>query len=216
MSVLEIILTVDFISALLIYILIITVSFPLLEKIHSKLEHPFLEWSWDHVIIPLFRAALMILFLSLAYPVIFAVQEAPAISAILFENEMRLDYLINTLFVVSLFFPLIPVLGNWHELILPLQGILASMMIFSWLAQSLSITDYNFWPGWEVILTCLLFGIITHWIASHIATWIGQRIDRHYNVLDSGELFANGLILIMQSPVILIYSAGLGSQLRNL
>jgi hypothetical protein len=214
MSIIEILLSADFLTALFIYVLVITISLPLLEKIHASLKHPFLEWQWDHVVIPLYRAAMMILFLLLAYPVIFAVEEAPAISALLSENDLRLDYLINLLFVVSLFFPLLPVIGNWHELILPLQGILASMMIFSWLAQNLSVTDYSFWPGWEVIMACLFFGILTHWAASHIASYIGQRLDRRFNVLDSGDLLAGGLILIMQSPVILIYSVGLGSQLN--
>ncbi len=88
------------------------------------------------------------------------------------------------------------------------------MMIFSWLAQNMSITEYSFWPGWEVIFACLLFGIFTHWLASHIAANIGQWVDKRFNVLDSGDLLADGLILIMQSPVILIYSSGLGSQLN--
>jgi hypothetical protein len=213
MSVLEIVFSARFLAALSIYGILIAVILPYLDRIHDRLEHPVLQWKWDHIAMPLLQVVLLLLFILMAYPVIFGIPEAPPLSALLARDELRINYLVNLLFVVSLFFPLIPVAGNWHELILPLQGIAASMMIFSWLAASLGVARYNFWPGWYVVLFCLAFGVISRWLAAYIAMMVGNKLDKAFNVLDSGELFSRGLILLMQSPVILAFSSGLGKQL---
>ena len=213
MAIVEIIVSGKFIVALFIYGVSVALLYPFMDRIYDRLEHPLLQWNWDHIAMPLFEVALMVLFIILAYPVIFGVQDAPSIISLFSKDELRINYLVNLLFIISLLFPLIPIIGNWHELILPLQGIAASMMIFSWFTASESFADYSFWPGWEVIIYCIILGIITHWLAIKIALLIGNKLDQKFNVLDSGELFARGLVLIMQSPVILIYSAGLGRQL---
>jgi hypothetical protein len=213
MSIIEILLSAKFLVALIIYAVLIAIFLPILDRVHDRLESHFLHWKWDHIAMPLAQVVMLILFILIAYPVIFAIEDAPSIFSLLSRDGLRINYLVNLLFVISLFFPLVPVIGNWHELILPVQGIVASMMIFSWLAASLNITQYSYWPGWEVIVWCIIMGIITHWSAVYLAHTIGHKLDKTFNVLDSGELFSRGLILLMQSPVILIFSSGLGKQL---
>ncbi len=156
---------------------------------------------------------MLMVFILMAYPVIYGIEQAPSLSILLSEDDLRINYLINLIFIVSLLFPLIPILGNWHELVLPLQGIAASMMIFSWLVSGLGVSEYSFWPGWEVVLGCLALGVFTHWLGVQISQLIGHKLDKAFNVIDSGELFARGLILLFQSPVILIFSTSLGRQL---
>ena len=73
--------------------------------------------------------------------------------------------------------------------------------------------DINYWPGWQAATICLLLALATHRTAVYLSHHVGQRLDRAYNVTDSGDLFARILILLMQSPVILIYSQGIGQQL---
>jgi hypothetical protein len=202
-----------FLIALAVYILLIAVSLPLLDRVHARLENSVLQWKWDNIAIPLAQAAILMAFILMAYPVIYGIEQAPAISALLSEDDLRINHLINLIFIVSLLFPLIPVLGNWHELVLPFQGIAASMMIFSWLASGLGVSQYSFWPGWEVVSGCLALGVVAHWFGVQVSQLIGHKLDNIFNVLDSGELFARGLILLFQSPVILIFSTSLGKQL---
>ncbi|NNE37839.1 MAG: hypothetical protein HKN08_05990 [Gammaproteobacteria bacterium] len=208
-----ILLSTKFLSALFVYILLITVSLPILDRVHARLENSVLQWKWDHIAIPLAQAAMVMVFILMAYPVIYGIEEAPEISTLLAKDDLRINHLINLIFVISLLFPLIPLLGNWHELVLPLQGIAASMMIFSWLASGLGVTQFSYWPGWEVVSACLALGVTTHWLAVQISQLIGHKLDKEFNVLDSGELFARGLILLFQCPVILIFSTSLGKQL---
>ena len=159
MAIVEIIVSGKFIVALFIYGVFIALLYPFMDRIYDRLEHPLLQWKWDHIAMPLLEVALMVLFIILAYPVIFGVQDAPSIISLFSKDELRINYLVNLLFVISLLFPLIPIIGNWYELILPLQGIAASMMIFSWLTASVSVTDYSFWPGWEPRLRRTAFGV---------------------------------------------------------
>jgi hypothetical protein len=215
MSIFGIILSEKFLVALAIYGVLITIIFPLSNYIYHRLQNSFLEWMWDHIAMPLIQAGMLMFFILLTYPVIFGLEYAPSISSLLSQDDLRINHLVNLLFIISLLFPVVPVIGKWNEMILPVQGIAGSMMIFSWMASSLGVTHYSYWPGWDVVLYCMILGVVTHWFAILIAHLIGHKIDTSYNVLGSGELFSRGLILLMQSPVILMFSAGLGKQLGS-
>lgn len=203
-----------FMIALAIYTMLITVCLPLLDRVHAKLNHSILQWKWDHIAIPLAQAAMIMVFILLAYPVIYGIENAPAILSLLSQDDLRINHLINLIFIISLLFPLIPVLGEWHELVIPLQGITASVLIFSWLAPGLGYTQYSYWPGWEIVVACLALAVVAHWLGVQISLLIGHKLDQKFNVLDSGELFSRGLIMLFQSPVLLLFSASLGKQLQ--
>jgi hypothetical protein len=108
---------------------------------------------------------------------------------------------------------LIPVFGERRELILPLQGIAAVMMIFNWLTHELGVERISYWPGMQNIILILMVAIFSYWLAVRLAALAGHRFDERFNVLHSGALFSRCLILFMQSPALLIYSVGLGKQL---
>jgi hypothetical protein len=214
MSISTIFFSVKFLTALAVYAILITIFLPLQARVYEKLEHSALQWKWEHIAIPLAQAAMMMVFILLAYPVIYGIENAPEISILLSQDDLRIDYLVNLIFMVSLLFPLIPVLGHWHELVLPLQGIAASALIFSWLAQGVGLTEFSYWPGWEIVIACLFLGVFTHWVGVKISQFVGHKLDEAFNVLHSGELFSRGLILLLQSPVILLFSCSLGKQLQ--
>ena len=214
MSLSTIFFSVKFLTALTSYAILITVFLPLLARVHAKLEHSALQWKWEHIAIPLAQAAMMMVFILLAYPVVYGIEYAPEISILLSQDDLRINHLVNLIFLVSLLFPLIPVLGNWHELVLPLQGIAASVLIFSWLAHGYGLTEFSYWPGWEIVIACMVLGVLAHWLGVQISQFIGHKLDQAFNVLDSGELFSRGIILLLQSPVILLFSSSLGKQLQ--
>lgn len=213
MSPIQIIFSADFMIAMLVYGIAIIICMPLFDRIHNSLNHSTLQWSWDHIGMPLLQAGLMVLFIVIAYPLIFGLKDAPSITSLIVQEELRLNHLINLIFILTLLFPLIPVIGTWGELVLPIQGIVACMLIFSWLADQRGLAQYSFWPGLEVIFYCLILAIITHWLAINLSRFIGHKFDETFNVTDSGELFSRSLVLFMQSPVILLFSTGLGKQL---
>ena len=83
MTVIQIILSADFLIAISIYSLVILLALPLFDWIHKHLQHPFLQWNWDHIGMPLLQAGLMVLFIIIAYPIIFGIDDAPAITTLL-------------------------------------------------------------------------------------------------------------------------------------
>lgn len=213
MSVIDILLTPDFIRAFIIYGLAIIIILPLMDKFYATLGDPLLLWKWEQIAVPLADVLLILLFIFLAYPVIFGLHDTPSILQLLSAGDLRVNRLINSLFLVTLFFPLLPVVGRWIELILPLQGIAASMLLFTWLAVESGIENVNYWPGLSNIILIILIAVITHWGSIYIATFLGEKINERFNVLKSEVLVAHCLIVLMQSPAILIYSSGLGKQL---
>ncbi|MCG8324804.1 MAG: hypothetical protein MI673_04745 [Thiotrichales bacterium] len=179
----------------------------------NRLNHPVLMSLWDVIVEPLYRAAVLVCFIFLAYPVIFGLENATGILTLLSEGENRTDHLINLVFISSLFLPFIPVAGKWMELILPLQAILCCMMVFSWLAQNHGLTDYSYWPGTIVVLTIILLASFTHWLSVFISKRAGNSLDQHFNVTGFEELTGESIIVFMQAPAILVYSLSLGQQI---
>ena len=213
MSIIQILFSHDLVYAWLVYLISILVLMPLFEWIHGTLNRAVLQWCWDHVGMPLLRAVLMVIFIVIAYPVLFGISDAPALSTLLAADDMRIHYLINVLFVLTLLFPLIPGIGRCYEFILPAQGMAASLLLFSWVAEARGLVDVRYWPGLDTLGYLLVIALVTHWLAVLVARRLGQLLDTEFNVLGSGELLSRGITLFMQSPSILIFSLALGRQL---
>ncbi len=199
--------------ALSIYSLLVILTLRYLGNIHKHLTHSVLQWPWANIGLPLLRSGLMLIFILMAYPTIFGIVDAPPLAALFDENATRMNYLVNILFLTTLLFPLIPVIGKWEELILPVQAIAASSVLFSWTATEMGISTVHYWPGFLTTGFILLWAFITHWLARAGSQYLGEAIDSKYNVTYSGELLSRGILLILQSPAILIFSVALGRQL---
>ncbi len=206
MSTIQVMLSADFMLAIVVYGVAILVTIPMFDRIHTALDQVVLYWPWEHIGKPLLQASLMVLFIMVAYPILFGLKEAPPIFLLLSADDMRVNTLINVLFILTLLFPLLPVFGNWRELILPLQGIAASMMVFSWLAAAQGLEEITYWPGMDTVIYIILIAMFTHWLAVTVSHHIGHKFDESFNVADSGELFARCIILSFQSPAILLIS----------
>ena len=214
MTILQIIFSTDFLLALGIYSFMVILTLRYLGNVHENLAHSVLQWPWVNIGLPLLRSALMLIFILIAYPTLFGIADAPPLAALFDANTTRVNYLVNILFLTTLLFPLIPVIGKWEELILPVQAIAASSMLFSWTAAEAGISVVQYWPGFLTILYILVWAFITHWLTRAGSHYLGEAIDSKYNVEYSGELLSRSILLILQSPAIVIFSAALGRQLN--
>jgi len=199
--------------ALFIYCLSIVIVLPLFVFIHVKLANHFLQFCWDKIGMPLIRAFLMIGFILLVYPINFGIESAPTIGALLGVDEMRSSFLINMVFLITLALPFVPLFGKLDELTIPLQGILCSMIIFSWLCHELSIQDYSLFPNFYIFALIIFNSVITHWLAKYIADYTGDYLDKLFHREGFKILTFQAVILIMQSPIIFIFGLSLGKQL---
>lgn len=200
-------------GAALVYAVAAIAGIALFDRIHTRLEHSVLLWQWEHIGMPLLRAALLLVFILMAYPVLFGISEAPSLGELVNRHDMRLGILFNLIFIVTLLVPLLPVIGDWNELVLPLQGVAASLLLFSWLADASGLESPGYWPGWGTVLLMSGLAIITHWLAMALSATLGEWLDRRFNVIHAGELLSRSLVLMLQYPVIVVFCHGLGKQI---
>lgn len=213
MTVSDVILHHRFILAVSCHAVLIIAGLVLIRHLENKQQHILTNWMWQAIIEPLYRAFVLVCFIFIAYPVIFGLEQADSISMLLSVDEDRSHHLLNLVFISSLLLPLLPVIGKWTELILPIQAILCCMMVFSWLAASLGIEQYSLWPGTFILVVIVMLALLTHFLSVQIAKWAGDHLDQHFNVTGFEKIIAEIIILFMQAPAVVIYSLGLGRQI---
>lgn len=173
-------------------------------------DHPknsrFGNWIVEHLYLPLLRAALVLAFVALAYPAIFGLSDVPSLGQLLGSGHYRVTTWINMAFVLSLALPLVPGIGNWPGLLLALQGMIATGMLFGWLAADLGLANLWLFPSWPLLTKIL---VITGGAA--LLSWMASR----YLQLSQGKLIAEAIRLTAQMPALIIYGTALGAQIAG-
>lgn len=172
------------------------------------IDHPkstsFGNWIVEHLYLPLLRAALVLAFVALAYPAIYGLSDAPALSGLLTGGHYRFDSWINAVLVASLLLPLVPGLGRIPGLLLALQGIIATAMLFGWVADAYGLQDEWLIPSWP-----LMFKILVITGGAALLSWMAGRSLQ----LAQGKLVAEAVRLTAQMPALIIYGKALGAQI---
>lgn len=169
-----------------------------------------LDWSLDHVYLPLLRILLLLGFITLGYPEILNIPNAPTFSAVLNADSHRLSHWVNLAFVAGLVLPLTPILGRLPAPLFSLQAVLAITLLFCWTADAMG-RDVSAWPGQRIFGGYLLVAIGGYYGFRQILTtlWRNDQITAplQQTVLDIALIFS-------QLPAIWFYARGLGQQLH--
>lgn len=214
MSTIEIISNEKVIGAILVITLLAVVVEIISRKILNILDDVSVsEWLFEKIFIPLFRALELMIFILLTYPVIFGLSDAPPISQLLAEGSHRINTLLNVLFVLPLLFSLLPVFGRMPSLLLPIQGIAGSTLVFSWMQAALQRQDIQYVPSIMVIGAIILLAIVSHAVAKWMAMHLSNSVNRFFHINDGQKIVYRIVVVVTQLPVILIYTTGLGRQL---
>ena len=185
----------------------------LLEKLREKLdESALLEWLYAHVGLPFARVLLILLFILAAYPALYGVDHFPSITTVLFEHSERIHSLINWLFLTSLIIPFIPMVGVIPALVVPIQSILATALLFNWATRDMQTASLL--PNLWILLLFIILSIVTHKIAKVFAEFIGKSTQKNISQQDMTHLVYESTLLAFQAPAILVYGFYLGSQLK--
>ncbi|MEM7540308.1 MAG: hypothetical protein AAF384_01855 [Pseudomonadota bacterium] len=168
---------------------------------------------WDKFWAPLLRSSILLGFVILLYPLLFGVQVAPDFRLLIAENALRLSNLMGLLLLLSLFLPLAPFFARRQHYILPLQGILATAFVFSWLTNYLGVTASGPWPGIDPAIAIGVLIFVGHRAANRLAAWAGPMLDEALGVSGSTRITLNIGELLAQAPVILLYGFALGRQI---
>jgi hypothetical protein len=210
MTLLETLIHPNLLAALTLFVVLsVLVEVAGLRLLNMAAEVAVSHWLFAHVVIPAGRAMTLVLFILVAYPALFGLQEAPPLSELLAADRMRLTTLLNIVFLLTLLLPLIPGIGRWQELVLPLQGITAASLLFRWLASTLPEREIHYWPGLVLVADLLALAVLTHWLATGLSHALAQRIDQAFDIEGSDKLIYRSVVMMMQMPVILLYTLSL-------
>jgi len=199
--------------AIFFYSVSVIAAIAIFAFVQGRINNSFSHFCWDKIALPLIKTLLIIGFILLVYPINYGIESAPSITKLLNTDSTRSNFLVNIIFLLTFFYPLIPLIGKWEEFIMPLQGIFASMIIFMWLCSGTGIENYSLLPDIKTIIIILLISFITHWLAKYLAAHFGEYLDKLYHRECFQILIFKAVILIMQSPVIFIYGLYLGKQI---
>ncbi len=183
-------------------------------RVHGVLEEGAGTWLWENLYAPMVRAGILMAFLLLAYPEIFGLNHAPTIGRLLFEEQGRFGSLLGVLFLLSLLLPLLPAVGRFPALVLPVQGIAGSALVFHWLAEASNLARVSYWPGFGTVFLLSTLSVAAYWLATRAISFI-QDVGTHWDIADLDELVFEAVLLLFQVPVIVIYCASLGRQLTG-
>ncbi len=160
-------------------------------------------WLADHVYLPALRIPALIGFVLAAYPSLYGLDSGPPLTALLdfdwFGRAM------NALFVLPLLFSLLPVAGRFSALVLPLQGMALTALLFTPLAAAMQVEAPAYAPDMAAWLALSGFGFGGHFLGNAIARRLPQRklaLPVH-----------DAVILLCQAPVIFAYGRALGAGL---
>ncbi|MGD9603486.1 MAG: hypothetical protein AB7O21_11875 [Gammaproteobacteria bacterium] len=170
-------------------------------------------WAWEHVGLPLLRAALVLGFVYLAYPALFGLREAPGLGLLLAAEEARTSTVLGVLYLLALLAPVIPLFYAHPEFVLPLQGILATAFLFKWMTAYLHINTVSLWPGSDLAAAIVLTAYLAHRIGRRLGQRVGSSIDALHDRHGFDALATHVLTLQAQLPVIVIYATGLARQI---
>lgn len=164
-------------------------------------DSPANDWLADHVWLPALRLPALIGFVLASYPALYGLESGPPLSALLdfdwFGRAM------NMLFILPLLFSLLPVAGRFSALVLPLQGMALTALLFTPLAAAMNVEATAYAPDQAAVLALFGFGIGGHFLATGLA----RRLPQHELALPAYD----GVILLCQAPAIFAYGRTLGA-----
>ena len=170
------------------------------------------HWIMEHITIPSARTLSLVIFILTAYPVLFGLETAPTLTELFAIDRMRLTNLVNVIFLLSLTLPMLPLISRLPAWILPIQGIAAATMVFRWLTNTRPELEIHYWPGLTTVAGIALLAFITHEIAKWLSHHLETRLDNLIHRAGSGRLIYRAVIMLLQVPVILVYTLSLGRQ----
>lgn len=178
----------------------------------SLAQSPPSEWIAQRVLLPLGRILAVLAFILVAYPTLFSLGDAPSAASLIANGDGRFSHLINAAFLASLLLPFVPVIGRIPGVVLPVQGLVATAMLFSWSTTALDL-KLNLWPGWPVLGLVAGWAVVSEWLARLAAFAIGEHLYVRTGYAATEQALYEFLIVFLQLPAIVIYSMKIGTQL---
>ena len=167
-------------------------------------------WIFRTILCPVIRIMVLFIIVSQVYPAIDANAARTGFWSILFQQR-QFSHLINILFFAGLLLSFIPVLSH-PVFALPIQSILTIALVFHWQYAD-SIVSLQLFPSMVTILKIAIYMMLAFYVTRESSRYISHALDTRFAVTGSIRLVSDAIYLVLQIPVILVYSSFLKLQL---
>src|SRR5690606_18393583 len=114
------------------------------------------HWLIDHVYLPALRMPALIGFVLASYPTLYGLDSGPSL-AVLTDFDW-FGQALHILFALPLLLSLLPAAGRLPALVLPLQGMALTALLFAPLATVMGTPTPSYWPDAASLVALLGFG----------------------------------------------------------
>ncbi len=214
MSLIEVFASPGVLGALLLFVAA-ALAEPLLEQRLDRAlgDNKVFDWWWEHLLRHMLRAVLIIALVLALYPLAYGISEAPSLGTLREAGNLKLTSLLNVVMVFALLLPMVPLLGQHEEFVLPAQGFVASTMVFSWLADYLNLPGTFLLPRLGTVLALFGMAFLFRGLAQIVVIPLGHRIDESRNVDGAANWLLRGMELGFVGPLVVIYGYTLAAPL---
>jgi hypothetical protein len=167
-------------------------------------------WVLEHIACPIFKIIVLLIMVSLIYPVIDETSSSLDFWRAL-SQQGNFSNLLNILFLAGLLIAFVPVVS--HPIFaLPLQSILTIALVFKWQYEPV-VNSLTLFPSITVLVKIVVYMVFIYFITRESSIYLSRWIDQKLVIKGSIRLVSDAIYLVLQIPVMLIYCSSLKSQL---
>jgi hypothetical protein len=167
-------------------------------------------WVLEHIACPIFKIIVLLIMVSLIYPVIDESSSSLDFWLAL-GQQGQFSNLLNILFLAGLLIVFIPVV-NHPVFALPLQSTLTIALVFKWQYESV-IPAITVFPSVAILVKIIVYMIVIYFVTRELSIFLSRWLDQKLVIKGSIRLVSDAIYLVLQIPVMLIYCGFLKSQL---
>ena len=167
-------------------------------------------WFMEHIACPIFKIIVLLIMVSLIYPVIDESSSSLDFWRAL-GQQGQFSNLLNILFLAGLLIAFIPVV-NHPIFALPLQSSLTIALVFKWQYEEV-INSLTLFPSVATLVKIIIYMIVIYFITRESSIFLSRWIDQKLTIKGSIRLLSDAIYLVLQIPVMLIYCGSLKNQL---
>ena len=167
-------------------------------------------WVMEHIACPIFKIIVLLIMVSLIYPVIDESSSSLDFWSALSQQGHFSD-LLNILFLAGLLIAFIPVV-NHPIFALPLQSILTIALVFKWQYEA-TINSLTLFPSLATLVKIVVYMIFIYFITRESSIFLSRWIDQKLTIKGSIRLVSDAIYLVLQIPIMLMYCSSLKNQL---
>ena len=161
----------------------------------------------------LWRSAVVMAAVLLAYPALFGFRAAPALIILLPGNVLQGVGALTLVFLCRVLASLVPALRVRTGMLDTLQGMAAVAVLFAWYSHYLGALSTSVWPGLLAALALWGLSVLMPALAAGLGRDFGAGLAARFGIASLEPLCGQAMGMAAVAPIVMLYGYLLGMQL---